>query len=392
MTEAPPAIVVPAYNRPHALKRLLGALAAANYPQNLKVPLVISIDPENGMPHQIVRAVAEAFHWQYGPKEIILHKNHLGLLQNFYYCGGLTDKYSSVIFLEDDLLVSPVFYHYAAQSLEYYKNDFRIAGISLYRYALNGYTHRPFEPLADGSDIFFMQLASIMGQAWSRSQWTEFQSWRVANSIIEAKTSEILHDMWSHFDADDYFPILTNYLVSTGRYYVFPRISLTTGFGDAGTHFASETSYFQVPVQRDQSSFRLQALETSYALYDSFMEIAPESIKQLASELRNIDFEVDLYATKESRHLKAGHVITTRACKDALKTFALSMQPPEANVIFNVQGTGINLCRRSDIRRDAWSEFKTRKHLHDYFARGIRISLRQTFVYYLFDLMKRFKS
>ena len=387
-----PAIIIPAYNRPHTLSRLLGSLSAANYPHDLKVPLVISIDPENGAPHQAVRAVAESFHWQYGPKEIISHKHHLGLLQNFYYCGGLTDKYGSVIFLEDDLIVSPVFYHYVIQSLAYFENDFSIAGISLYRYPFNGYTHHTFEPLADGSDIFFMQVASIMGQAWTKEQWTQFQNWRVANYTTEAKTNETLHDLWSSFDADDYFPILTNYLVSAGRYYVFPRVSLTTGFGDAGMHFANETSYFQVPLQREQTAFRLQALENSYALYDSFMEIAPESLKQFVPALRDIDFEVDLHATKSSRQLKAENVITTRVCKSALKTFALSMQPPEENIIFNVQGTGINLCRRSDIRWDAWSEFQTRKRLHDYFSGGIRPSLKQTLLYYLFDFMKRFKS
>ena len=387
----PPAIVIPAYNRPHTLARLLDSLAAASYPPDRKVTLVISIDPENGVPHQSVSAVAESFDWPYGPKEIVLHKEHLGLLQNFYYCGDLTDKYGSVIFLEDDSIVSPVFYHYAMQALEYFKNNARIAGISLYRYAFNGYSHHPFEPLADGSDIFFMQVSSIVGQAWSRAQWTEFQNWRVANPAHKAELNQILHDFWSNFDADDHFPILTNYLVSNGRYYVFPRVSLTTGFGDAGTHFASRTSYFQVPLQREQSAFRLQAFETSHALYDSFMEIMPESLKQLVPALRDIDFDVDLHATKDSRHLKAEHVITTRACANALKTFALAMHPPEANINFTVQGTGINLCRRSDIYWDRWSEFQTRKRLHDYFSRGMRPGLKRTFAYFLFDFIQRFK-
>ena len=390
MTDMPPAIVIPAYNRPHTLARLLESLSAANYPPDLQVPLVISIDPENGMPHQNVRVVAESFHWQYGPKEIILHKSHLGLLQNFYYCGALTDKYGSVIFLEDDLMVSPVFYHYAIQALAYFENDIHIAGISLYCYAINGYTHRSFEPLTDGSDIFFMQVASIMGQAWTKAQWGKFRDWRVANITTEATGT--LHEVWSSFDADDYFPVLTNYLVAMGRFYVFPRVSLTTGFGDAGTHFANETSYFQVPLQLAQTAFRLQVLETSHALYDSFMEIAPDSLKQLVPALRDRDLDVDLHATKKSRHLKAEYVITTRACKAVLKTFALAMQPPEANIIFNVQGTGINLCRRSDIRWDRWSDFQTRRRLHDYFARGIRPSRRQTLAYYLFDLIQRFKS
>ena len=390
MTEVVPAIVVPAYNRPHALARLLDSLASASYPQNISVPLVISIDMENRAVNEKVRSVAESFHWQYGPKKIILHPHHLGLLQNFYYCGDLTKKYGSVIFLEDDLIVSPVFYHYAIQALAYSEEDLRIAGISLYRYAMNGYAHRTFEPLADGSDIFFMQVASIVGQAWTKAQWVHFQEWRVANTTTTV--NEAIHEIWSSFDADDYFPILTNYLVSMRRFYVFPRISLTTGFGDPGTHFANETSYFQVPLQREQTAFRLTALETAHAVYDSFMEITPESLKRLVSSLGDIDFDVDLHATKGSRHLKAEYIITTRACKAALKTFALSMQPPEANIIFNMQGTGINLCGRTDIRWDRWSEFQTGRRLQDYFARGVRPSLKRTVVYYLLDLIRRFRS
>ena len=386
----PPAIVIPAYNRPHTLTRLLTSLEAANYPHDFKVPLVISIDPENGPPNQSVRAAAESFHWSHGTKEIVLHKEHLGLLGNFYYCGSLTEQYGSVIFLEDDSIVSPVFYHYAIQSLQYFESDPRVAGISLYRYTLNGFTHNPFEPLSDAGDVFFMQVSSIVGQAWSRAQWIEFQNWRVANSTLKAETNEVLHDLWSKFDADDHFPILTNYLVSMKRFYVFPRMSLTTGFGDSGTHFANETSYFQVPIQREQTSFRFQSLELSNSVYDSFMEILPECVKRLAPELRDFDFDIDLNATKEPRHLTADYVLTTRACVNPVKTFALDMRPPEANLIFNAAGTSIHLCRRSDILWDKQNEFQTRKRLSDYFSRGRR-GFRQALVYFLFDFINRFK-
>ena len=364
-----PAIVIPAYNRPHTLLRLLASLSASDYPDHLKVPLVISIDPENGVPNQSVRTVAESFHWAYGPKEIVLHDEHLGLLENFYYCGSLTRKYVSVIFLEDDSIVSPVFYHYALQALEYFEHDTQVAGISLYRYAFNGFTHRPFEPLADGSDVFFMQVSSIMGQVWSNTQWKEFEKWRVANAATTVEINDALHDLWSKFPSDDHFPILTNYLVSTRRYYVFPRVSFTTGFGDAGTHFTNETSYFQVPLQRNQTSFRFQNMESSNSVYDSFMEILPKCIKRLVPALQAMDFDTDLNATKDIHHLRADYVITTRGCTDPLKSFALAMRPLEANVIFNVDGTGINLCRPSDIRWDRWNEFQTRKRLHDYFSR-----------------------
>lgn len=383
-----PAIVVPAYNRPHALKRLLASLQCADYPPGVSIPLVISIDPENAIPDPVVREAAESFDWKHGAKEIIAHKEHLGLLQNFYYCGNLTERYGSVIFLEDDLVVSPVFYRFASQALRRFENDPRIAGISLHRYASNGYTHLPFEPLSDSSDAFFMQVASILGQAWSKAQWDAFARWRGTSQKVGR---EALHDLWSQFDADDYFPILTNYLVSTDRFHAFPRVSLTTGFGDAGTHFARGTSYFQVPLQYEKTSFQFKTLEASNAVYDSFMEILPRCIQRLAPGLRDLEFDVDLNAAKQPRHLKADHVVTTRACRSPMKTFALAMRPPEANLVFGVEGEGINLCKPDELLWDKWSEIETRKKLFEYAGRG-RSSLKQSLFYRLVGLLRRSKQ
>lgn len=381
-----PAIVIPAYNRPHALKRLLASLQAADYPSGLSIPLVISIDSENGHPNPAVREVAERFAWQHGSKEIILHREHLGVVQNFYYCGGLSGRYGSVIFLEDDLVVSPVFYHYTQQALRHFEDDAHIAGISLHRYACNGYNHLPFEPLSDSSDGFFMQVPSILGQAWNKAQWEELVRWRAVSPKVQ---NEALHDLWSQFDADDYFPILTNYLVSTQRFYAFPRVSLTSGFGDAGTHFAHTTSYFQVPLQYEKTSFRFNTLEASNAVYDSFMEILPRCLQRLVPALRSLHFDVDLSAVKQARHLQADFVLTTRVCHRPLKTFALAMHPAEANLIFDVEGQGISLCKPTDLLWDTWSELETRKKLFDYASRP-PFSLRQALLYRLVGWLRRF--
>lgn len=381
-----PAVVIPAYNRPHALKRLLASLRSAHYPTGAPIPLIISIDPENGVPNSAVREVAESFDWKHGAKEIILHNEHLGLLRNFYFCGGLTEKYGSVVFLEDDLVISPVFHHYALQALRHFETDPRIAGISLHRYAFNGYTHLPFEPLSDASDAFFMQVASILGQAWTKAQWDAFARWRGTSPKVG---NDALHDLWSRFDADDYFPILVRYLAAADHFYVFPRVSLTTGFGDAGTHFSKSTSYFQVPLQRGKDSFRFDELNASNAVYDSFMEILPRCLQRLAPGLRGLEFDVDLNAAKRPRHLKADRVVTTRACRNPMKTFALAMRPPEANLIFDLEGEGINVCKPADLLWDGWSEIRTRKKLFEYAGWG-RSSLRRSLAYRLVGRLQRF--
>jgi len=387
-----PAIVIPAYNRPHTLARLLASLETASYPSETKIPLIISIDPEGDLANQSVLAVAESFEWSHGPKEIISHPAHLGLLENFYFCGNLTRKFGSIIFLEDDSVVSPVFYYYAAQTLEHFQNDIHIGGISLHRYAYNGYIHYPFMPLADGTDVFFMQVSSIMGQAWSQAQWDKFTNWRSSPSTNTQNSNNALHASWSKFATDDHFPILTKYLTSTSSYYVFPQISLTSGFGDTGTHFKSSTSYFQVPLLYTQTVFRFPELKESNLIYDSFMEILPECLKRMASVLDEIDFAVDLHATKTLSQLNAPYTLTIRPCQRALKTFALSMKPMEANLIYNSSGADINLCHTSDLLWGKHSTSQIQRKLHHYFSNTHQTGVKNTLMNFLLELTKRFTS
>ncbi len=86
-------------------------------------------------------------------------------------------KYGSVIILEDDLFVSPYFYDYAIQALEYYESDENIGGISLYNHVDEDMTEFPFVPIQDDSDVYFIQFPSSWGQAWSSKQWKAFREW-----------------------------------------------------------------------------------------------------------------------------------------------------------------------------------------------------------------------
>src|SRR5512136_3088355 len=106
-----PAIIVNAYNRPQAVARLLASLQQAAYPADMPVPLVISIDRGGS---DEVRQIAGNFAWTHGPKEVIVQAQHLGLVQHFLVCGHLAERFDAIIYLEDDLTASPVFYAYAA--------------------------------------------------------------------------------------------------------------------------------------------------------------------------------------------------------------------------------------------------------------------------------------
>ncbi len=85
----------------------------------------------------------------------------------------------------------------------------------------------------------------------------------------------------------------------------FPRISLTTGIGEAGTHVAAPTFTLEVPPQHSKRTFSFKPLVASEAAYDSSLEILPDRLDRLTSALRNFEYEVDLYAAKSSGVLRA---------------------------------------------------------------------------------------
>ena len=155
-----PTIIVIAYNRPDSLHRLLNSLRQAEYPPN--VPLIISIDArgENG---RVVHNIAQQFEWTAGEKRVIVRKRPLGLTGHVFACGDLSQEVGPIILLEDDLIVSPMFYHYAVQTLNEFSDDDRIAGVSLNTLWFNGITHTPFVPTLDDADIFFMQVFLVSG-------------------------------------------------------------------------------------------------------------------------------------------------------------------------------------------------------------------------------------
>ena len=150
-----PTIVVIAFNRVNSLKRLLTSLNQSKYP-NKNIHLVISID--NDGKNKNLYDFASNFNWEFGSKEIIYKETHLGLVKHVMSCGDLVNEYESIILLEDDLFVSPVFYMFASQCLAFYENDPKIAGISLYTIGINGFTKQPFVPLSDNHDTFFLQI------------------------------------------------------------------------------------------------------------------------------------------------------------------------------------------------------------------------------------------
>jgi hypothetical protein len=337
-----------------------------------------------------VRQIANHFAWPHGPKEVIVQTQHLGLVQHFFACGNLTERFDAIVYLEDDLTVSPVFYAYAAQALSFYHHDDRVAGLSLFGLWFNGYTQQPFVPLADGSDAFFVQVPYTQGLAFARAQWVRFEEWRLSPAV-SAPAATPLHEAWSRFDGEDWFPLLARFVITTDRYFVFPRVSHTTGWGDAGTHFDRASRFFQVPLQRGKQRYDFKALDDAAAVYDSFFEIQPDRLNCLTDQLRGYHYTVDLYAIKSRANLRAEYVLTSRRCREPIASFGKTAWPLEMNVVERVPGTEICLCRAEDVRWERWSRLRPWYDNTLYFARGRMPGTRTVLILALARLLERFQ-
>ncbi len=339
-----PVIVVVAFNRPNSLRRILSSLKRTHKVTNVK--LVISID-NNEPQNYDVKDIANDFEWPFGDKEVIYQPKRLGLRNHILQCGDLTATYGSVIILEDDLFVSPYFYEYAVRALEYYDNDDSIGGISLYAQPREDISELPFTAIHDGSDVFFIQFPSSWGQAWSVTQWKKFRDWyNKEPDIKDIPMSSIIHK-WPGSSWKKYF---VAYMVENNKYFVYPRLSLTTNFNDPGTNYRClENNDGQTPLRLTDSDYQFKSLKESFCVYDAYFELMPDKISLLSPELKDYAVELDLYGNKEISAIRTPYVVTSKMARNILWSYRRALKPHDLNIILGLKGTDLFFCLKQDL-------------------------------------------
>lgn len=332
------AIVVVAYNRIQSLKRLLNSLKKAEY-LNHNVTLIISVDKSD---NNNVYNFASEIEWPHGEKKVIKHRENLGLKKHVLKCGDLVSDYDAIIMLEDDLFVSKSFYLYSLKTLNFYKEDARIAGISLYSYRVIDFSsQRTFIPLHDGSDVYFMQVPSSWGQLWTRKQWKEFRSWLTIHKNKLHEYKDLIPDQAYNWGDQSWKRLFYMYIVKENKYIVYPRIALSTNMGEIGTHNKYQSSTYQVDlINGIKEEYNLVSLDDSKSKYNGFFES-----QNFGEYLKLNKLVVDYYKLKnESEIAKSRYLITTENLnKKVIKSWGLNLVPYELNIIENIPGTDIYL-------------------------------------------------
>ena len=345
------AIVVIAYNRIESLKRLLSSLENADYPEGVEVPLVISIDRQADDKNKDVYELAKDFEWHFGDKEVIYHEKNLGLKAHVLSCGDLSLRFGSVILLEDDLYVSPAFYSYAVNAIDFASDKERIGGISLYNHRLNVHVREPFSAVHDPYDNWYFQFASSWGQAVSDKQWKGFKEWLSENDGKDIADENVPLNV-STWSEKSWLKYHIKYLIETDKYFLYPSISYTTNFSDEGTHAKEMVNDLQVPMsgRRGDLLFNFSDISESRSVYDAFFEnvVLKKEIREFIKDTEDVELEddeicIDLYGYKTIPD-KVKYALSGKALpKRRVVGFARRLRPIDENVFLKMNGNDFYL-------------------------------------------------
>lgn len=324
-------IITVGYNRPESMRRLLNSVIAADYGDD-KVDLFVSID--KGARQREIVAVAETVNWAHGEKHIRVFETRQGLKNHIINCGMLTEQYDTVVVLEDDITVSPAFYHYLRQAVDFYGQDDRIAGISLYTHRMNQDV-RHFAPEPSGYDTYFVQYAQSWGQCWTRQMWDGFYRWYTQNEEWDASCSILpaYLNEWEH----SWLKYFIKYIVMTDKYFVYPYYALSTNHSEAGEHSAfGIKSLFQVPMLTNSIAYRFPEFAQGVR-YDVFFE--RQGIQVSGFEDKRIC--VDIYGRKRTFGDADLLISTAPRPYKVVATYGLKYRPPELNCMNKCTGNDI---------------------------------------------------
>lgn len=326
------AIVAVGYNRPDGIKRLVESLLSAQYDSDT-VDLIFSLD--KGERQSEILEYANSVDWAYGKKMIRAYNDRQGLRKHIIQCGDLSEFYDAVIIFEDDISVSTYFYHYVKKALAFYKDNAKIAGISLYSHLWYSGPDRPFFPYKNEKDCYLMQYAASWGQCWTKNMWNSFKEWYIKNeqSPFISKNIPLNVKRWEK----SWLKFYIRYMIENDLYFIFPYISLATNHSDSGEHCIYNNNSFQVPLLMYDKKYHFGTIAESVC-YDAFWERKNLDFSQMFQESRVC---MDLYGYKTS--FNGFDILLSTALRPfrIIRTIALVYRPHEINCLMPADGKGI---------------------------------------------------
>lgn len=359
------AIVVVGYNRSTSMERLLTSLEKAIYEKSCD--LIISLDYSDIQDKLI--EISDKVIWKNGKKIIRTFKKKQGLRRHILQCGDLTNEYDAVIVLEDDLVVAEGFFQYVCEAVEFYKDDEKIAGISLYTHRTNPGNGRPFEAQNNGKDVFLMQYAMSWGQCWTKRMWDGFREWYEENQ--EIVKDGVIPEYIVNWNKQSWLKYYIRYTAEKQLYYVYPYFSLTTNSSEVGEHNNKTNSAYQVPLSFGNiKNYRFSKVEDAIK-YDSYFERMLDN----NFSLENKKVLLDLYGLRREFFNADILVSTQKLNYKIIDELELKYRPHEVNYFIPEKGRGIFVYDLSEEKNNISKGNKLEIVSYDVKAESSRLTL-----------------
>lgn len=355
--QPPFTIIILAFNRLYSLQRLMISLIESARAYNASSPIPITISLDRDASPDVIR-FSENFYSRFYNISIIKQSQKMGPDQHNLWAMQQSETLENVMILEDDSMVSNSLFFYSSSILSKLADDPKIAGYSLYDYERNEVANCPFMKLEDGNDIYFYQRASSRGMLLTKAQWLRYKSCIIDYDCID------LPAFYRRWDDSIWEKKFNAYLIQENLYWVFPRLSITTNFGEPGAHI-SKSIYrhaFQSKLSiAIKSEYTLCSALESQAVYDSYGE--PLAIQGFSySEITS-----DILGIRNLSLVKTKYVITGRRSSRHIEGYSLDLMPPEMNVIKHLRGDELKVTEPRFISETYLSKMRWQLKLHYYF-------------------------
>jgi len=360
------AIVAIGYNRVNSILRLLNSLQNAHYGDDT-ITLIISID--NSGSDEVAEA-AKSFDWKHGEKKIRTFPERQGLRKHILSCADFFEEYDALYVFEDDVIVSPAYYHYGKACIAKYEDNNDIAGISLYALQWNPNANLPFSPMKSEYDTYFVQYAQSWGQIWLKKSFQEFKKWYNANlDFFEKEDVNIPSNLYV-WGKNSWLKYHIAYCAMENKYFVYPYASYATVFTEAGTHSDMQLTRFhsEMILQEYRNEYKWAELDDKAVCYDAFYENLRVN-DYLGKEIDAVAV-IDLYGCRKVPEAGKYMLSTQILPYEVKREYGLQLRPIELNVYMDIDGKGIylyDLTVAKNVRNQERSEQIVRKW--NYFMR-----------------------
>ena len=228
------------------------------------------------------------------------------------------------------------------------------------------------------------QSVASWGECWTDKQWQGFKEWY--DNLKDEELSDV--DMPIHIKKwkKAWSKFYIAYLIQTNKFFIFPSVSHTTCFSEAGENGDYSSTIGQANLLTGPKHYHFKLYEdlTQYDIYGT-----NNNIYQWIG-IKKDDLCVDFYGENPNIYNKRFVLTPFLLPYEIIRSFSLSLFPIELNVKYDISGDGIFLYDTTIPVGRSKSSKKTPVSIAYYYLKNFNIKLLIRYVTsYIYHGIKR---